>query len=59
MVVSLSHLPQFEALVLPTEMILLPLEKIDYLQDLDSTLPEFKETAREARRWIVKMIHEA
>ncbi len=37
----------------------MPLEKIDYWQDLDANLPDIQNTAREARRWIVKMIHEA
>ncbi|MEA3558517.1 MAG: transketolase [Candidatus Thermoplasmatota archaeon] len=32
---------------------------MDYLHDLDSTLPALKDTAQEARRWIIKMIHEA
>jgi transketolase len=40
-------------------MVLVPLEKTDYWQDLDANLPEIQNTAREARRWIVKMIHEA
>ncbi len=35
------------------------LERTDYCQDLDSTQAELKKTAREARRWIVRMIHEA
>ena len=40
-------------------MVLVPIEKIDYWQDLDAALPELKDTAKEARKWIVKMIHEA
>ncbi|MFW3146481.1 MAG: transketolase [Thermoplasmatota archaeon] len=37
----------------------LPIDRMDYLQDLDSSLPELKYLAQEARRWIVRMTHEA
>jgi transketolase len=41
------------------EMVLVPLEKMNYWQDLDDNLPELQATALEARKWIVRMIHEA
>jgi transketolase len=41
------------------EMVLVPLKKTDYWQDLDENLPELQAAALEARKWIVRMIHEA
>jgi transketolase len=40
-------------------MVLLPLERMDYWLDIDASLEELSNTAREARRWIVRMTHEA
>jgi len=40
-------------------MVLVPLERMDYWLDIDSSLEELSGIAREARRWIVRMTHEA
>ena len=40
-------------------MVLLPLERIDYWHDIDSSLDELRAFALEARRWILKSTFEA
>jgi len=40
-------------------MVLVPLQRMDYWYDIDSSLPELKSLASEARKWIVKSIYEA
>lgn len=37
----------------------MPLERYDYTEELESSIPELTEKARESREWIVRMIHEA